>query len=298
MSEKIAESAGRHSKPTPSPETNGGLSSYTSTLSEICQEEEIDLRWLSAGWLAYLQKNGLVRQILGYKFDLNSAAASALADDKAHTYNVLALAGLPAVEHQVFYEASNHKPYAEGHNSLADLANYFEAHHHDIVVKPNGEYASGGLGVARLRDLKEAPQKLAEIFRYFWSASLSPFYELVAEYRVVILDGEARLIYRKEASVDWRFNLQHGARPHDIADPQLKSRLIELARAAAQALNLRFCSVDIVQPSSPTNDPLLILEINSGVMILNYLNFFPDRRQLVKEIYRDAIRKMFELGIL
>lgn len=293
-----ARATNQHNKPTPSPREGVRLSFYCSILGEICQEEKIDLQWLSANWLAYLRKNGLVRQILGYKFDLNGAAASAAADDKSHTYNVLALAGLPAVEHQVFYEASNHKAYAEGHNSLADLAHYFETHHRDIVLKPNGEYASGGLGVTRLRNLDEAPQKLAEIFRYFWSASLSPFYELAAEYRVVILDDEARLIYRKEAGADWRFNLQNGARPRDVTDLELQSRLTDLAHAAAQALNLRFCSVDMVQPSQPATDPLLVLEVNSGVMILNYLNFFPERRQLVKEIYRDAIRKMFEPGVL
>lgn len=262
-------------------------------LDEICQEEKVNLCWLGGHWLANLQKNGKNRQILGYKFDLNAAAASALADDKAYTYEILQAASLPAIEHTVFYEESNHEPYTEGRNSLAYLAQYFHAHQDQIVIKPNGEYASGGVGVTKLTDLAAAPQVLAEIFHYFHSASLSPFYDLAAEYRVVMLDDEARLIYRKEAGKDWRFNLQNGARPRDVEDVELRERLVSLAQAAVRAINLRFCSVDIVQPSQPAAEPLLILEVNSGVMILNYLKFFPERRELVKMIYRDAIRKMF-----
>lgn len=266
---------------------------YCSMLDEICQEDKVDLCWLGEHWLANLQKNGVSRQILGYKFDLNAAAASALADDKAYTYEVLQAANLPAIEHTVFYEESNHEPYAEGRNSLAYLSQYFHMHDNQIVIKPNGEYASGGVGVTKLTDLAAAPQVLAEVFHYFRSASLSPYHELAAEYRVVMLDGEARLIYRKEAGRDWRFNLQNGARPRDVEDLNLREHLVALAQAAVRALNLRFCSVDIVQLSQPATDSLLILEVNSGVMILNYLNFFPERRTLVKEIYRDAIRKMF-----
>lgn len=267
---------------------------YTEMLAEICQEEGIELRWFSDAWLASLKKGQRVRQILGYKFDLNPAAASAIAEDKSQTYELLQAAHIPAVPHQVFYEQTNQSPYVHGRNSLAYLAKYFDEHQHDIVLKPNDAFASGGLNVFRLTDLTQAPEYLARVFHQSFSASLSPFLALQAEYRLVMLDGEVRLSYRKEATGDWRFNLQNGARPHDIADAALLARLTDLAKQTVATLGLRFCSVDIVQPRQAVGgDDLLVLEVNSGVMILNYLTFFPERRPLVKKIYCDAIRRMF-----
>lgn len=267
----------------------GKTSSYHQILDEICQENQIDLTWLSSDWLAVLQKNGQKRQVLGYgKFDLNPAAASMAADDKYVTFDILRHFDVPVIEHAMLYEADNHKTYVAGRNTPEYIAEYFTKHNNHIVIKPNAGQC--GMGISQITDLKQVPAALDEVFRQSFSASLCPFYEIEHEYRVVVLDGEARLIYQKNRQDDWRFNLSQGASVSQVTDEALRETLTVLARSAAKAIGLRFCSVDIIKT---TSDELMIIEVNSGVAIVHYLEQFPDDYEKVKAIYHDVIQKMF-----
>ncbi len=265
------------------------MPSYYNILHQICQSEQIDLQFFSTNWIKQLSKGDEKHYVVGYKFDLNPAAASMLADDKAATYEILHAAKIPAVEHSLLYNFTNHADYTLGRNSLAYVKNYFDAHDQHIVIKPN--CGTGGRAVYQVTDFTQVPAILAEIFAEQPTASLCPFYQIRHEYRVILLDGAERLAYMKTTSADnWKFNLQQGATASKIEHGK-HDDIFALAKRSAQTLGLRFCSVDVVETFT---GELLVLEINSGVMIHKYLEQHTEDLDLVKAIYRDAIRKMFE----
>ena len=116
-----------------------------------------------------------------------------------------------------------------------------------------------------------------------------------------MLNGELRLIYGKERGNDWRFNLQNGANSVEVTDADTRNHLTSLAKRTVNELNLRFCSVDIIELDSTDSHLLdsnarefLVIEVNSAVETAHYLEQHPDQSNFVKNIYRDAILKMFE----
>lgn len=265
-----------------------GLSFYCSILDEICQEEDIKIQWLSNNWLALLEKNGQHKFIMGHKFDINSAIAAAIADDKYATFDVLRQAKIPVIEHALLYEPGDLERHAENHNSLDYVETYLAEHDNHIVIKPNN--GARGINVFQIITPDQIPPVLKKIFHQSYSASMCPFYDILREFRVILLDNEARLVYDKVRGKDWRFNLQQGARAVDVEDEGLRRYLVELAQRAARALGLRFCSVDIIETAEHER---LVMEINSGVMTEHYLEQHPDKYDKVKHIYRDAVRAMF-----
>ena len=68
----------------------------------------------------------------------------------------------------------------------------------------------------------------------------------------------------------------------------IAAKLIEID--TIQKLGITFASVDIVELY---NNELLVLEANSGVTIEKAINFIPNGYNIAKEIYKEAIIKMF-----
>lgn len=265
------------------------MSEYYRILEEICAEEEVSWTYLSDGWVILLEKDGRRKFIVGYKFDLTTQGASLVADDKNATFAVLRQAGIPVIEHELLYEATNNQPYVEGRNTPEYLAKHLQKWGSKMVVKPNNGTVGGN--VFCVTSLEEAMATMKKVFHQSYSASICPFYEIRHEYRLILLDGEEQIAYRKTRGKDWRFNLYHGATADKIPNEQLHTKLLALAQSAAKALGLRFCSIDIIQT---VDGELLVLEANSGVMAERYLVQHPEERGAIKEMYRAAVRKMFE----
>ena len=57
-------------------------------------------------------------------------------------------------------------------------------------------------------------------------------------------------------------------------------------------LDFGFCSIDIIET---VDGEFLVMEVNSGVVMKNYLVFVENGRETVKGIYKEAIRAMFEI---
>ena len=89
---------------------------------------------------------------------------------------------------------------------------------------------------------------------------------------------------------NWKFNLSQGSIAKRLDDELLAEKLIKLAKQVCDEIHLKFGSVDIIQTEK--ND-LLVLEVNSGVMIENYIRLNPNEYVTVKNIYRNAIEKLF-----
>jgi glutathione synthase/RimK-type ligase-like ATP-grasp enzyme len=78
-----------------------------------------------------------------------------------------------------------------------------------------------------------------------------------------------------------------------VGEGPVYDQLVELARRAQQAINIRFASVDVVEAKGQ----LLILEINSGVMMEYFARHFPESRTIAKGIYARAVEQMFSTGL-
>lgn len=271
-------------------------SDYDKIIAELCLDQAIALTAIGDGWTKILEKQDQRHFIVGYNIGLNNATSSGLACSKSATHQILHLADVPSVEHQIIYSPDNSENYAEGRNSLALIEKFWHQHDHSIVLKPDGSMA--GRRVYRITSLdKIAPAAQQILSLDYWhevtpAVAMCPFYEIQHEYRVIMLDGEAKLLYQKTISPtsEWKFNLSQGAKADKINDHSLIDQLIAIAQAAVRVLGLRFCSVDIIKT---TTDDLLVLEVNSGVSVNAYLAQHPDDYDQVKEIFREALGKIF-----
>ncbi len=277
----------------PNTEDSVGLPSHSSILEEICQEENVKIRWLSNNWVAMLEKNGEKRYVAGYKFGLDSHAVGEILDDKFSLYEVLREHGLPVIPHRLLYAENCREKFAAEKKSRAYIMEFIQEYSLPIVIKPND--GTGGKGVYRIEQIAELDAALEKVFERSFSASMCPFCQLRTEYRVVWLKGEPRLVYSKhpQPSADgknWKFNLKQGARAEKVPEGALKERLARLARRAAATVDLQFGSIDIAELET---GELVIMELNSGVMIKRYLKQHPEDYDLVKGIYADAVREMF-----
>jgi len=100
-----------------------------------------------------------------------------------------------------------------------------------------------------------------------------------AELAAVVPAGERRLL-------DWRHNLEAGARPVLLESGPAREACVALAATAATTIGIRFASVDVVQ----VNGGWQVLEINSGMMMEELGKYHPSR---VDTVYRAALDTIF-----
>ncbi len=89
--------------------------------------------------------------------------------------------------------------------------------------------------------------------------------------------------------LNWKHNLGQGAQPELINEPVLVAQLSALALHAAQAVNVRFASVDIIR----TGGEFKVLEINSGIMMESFARLNSHNYLVAKSIYQEALVALF-----
>lgn len=255
---------------------------FRQILRQLSAEKGWKLRWVSDDYVGIIEFGQKRRLLVLSDLGLNSSTARAVSRDKCATYAVLSESQIPVVEHKLLYHPSEH-------DFLSEITEYFNQHDQHIVLKDN--LGSDGEGVFEIERLEDVPPALKKAVVGSDMAALCPFYEIKYEYRLIMLDHSLRLAYRKERGEDWRFNLYQGAKSSTIDAALLETVLLPIAVAATKALNIRFCSVDIVE--TVTGD-FLVMEVNNTVFIEKYLQQHPDEYDKVKAIYQEAIEKLFE----
>ena len=101
-----------------------------------------------------------------------------------------------------------------------------------------------------------------------------------ADLDFVLPPGQRRVL-------NWRHNLDSGARPILLSDGKTRDACAEIAIRAAKAIDIRFASIDVVQVDGVWQ----VLEINSGVMMEALSRLHPD---LVYAAYNSALDKLFQ----
>jgi len=301
-------------------------------IAEICEEEKVHFSILSKDWLVMLEKEGKTKFISGYKFDLNGHALGNIMDDKYAMYEVLVAKNIPTIRHSILFRPDNKYQYAQGVNDYSKAQLFFQENNQNIVIKANE--GTCGNEVYHVIDSKDISISLDKLFSTNFSVSLCPYYPIKTEYRCIVLQGRKVLMYGKarpiifgdgkstirelllefnpyyfhnrllseeysrvlslgeEYEYSWQFNLSKGSIPFPIGDQTVGSKLNSLIDKIIKELDFGFCSIDIIET---VDGEFLVMEVNSGVMMKNYLVFVENGRETVKGIYKEAIRAMFEI---
>lgn len=301
---------------------------FQKLIKEICNELGIKYKILSKKWIMRLEKDGKVRYLSGNKFDLNGHAIGNMLDDKYAFYETLKYLDIPVCEHKIIYSENNQNNYAIGCQSKEDLLKYFNKYNRNVVIKPNK--GAMGIGVYHITNEDDLYEKTKLLLTSKYSISICPFYHIKNEYRVVILDNEIKLIFKKinptivgdgvstlkelllkfnkyyyknieipdiilnkdeVYTYDFKFNLSQGSIASMDINPELKEKLSRLALEVAKKVGITFASIDIIETE---DNRLLIMEANSGVTINKVTKYIPNGKNIAKEIYKEAILKLFK----
>ena len=253
-------------------------------LKEICDEENIKCTSLSKDYILVLEKNGKYRYVSESYIGNNSYTSKFLANDKYAMYEVLKNAGVPVIEYELVYDRNN----KETDGVVDIIKKYYMAHGNHIVLKPNRGFF--GRSVYNIEKEEQIEPAFNEILKKADTIVANPFYDIKGEHRVIILNGDVRLIFTKnKEGSNWRFNIYDGAKK--IESEELKERLSILAKRAYDVIGANFVSVDIAES---IDGRLNILEINGTVLMGKYFEQYPEEYEKVKQIYKDAILEMFK----
>lgn len=297
-------------------------------LREIASDDGFGFATYSYDWVKALSKDGKAMYIYGYNFPLNDSCFTQIANDKACTYEVLSKNKIPAVEHFYFMSPNDihYVKYLGVDGNWKQMFSLLEKYG-KIVVKPNS--GTGGAGLKIVTDEAELEKAVNDIFSQTSTLCISPYYEIEDEYRVIMLDGTPRLVFRKvrpyvvgngidnvailcakqnkkvdlslgidmsyvpcdgeKFEIGWKHNLGQGSAPEVLSQGEKYEYITGFAKKAISALGGRFASVDVV---SIDGKPY-VLEINSGVMMDNFSNTSPGNYNIAKSIYREAIFTYF-----
>lgn len=317
---------------SPSNVQANSASSYVRMIKEICYENNIEWKSFSYDWVFELSKNSKTRYILGYQFDLNTAAVHSICKDKCATADILISRGIPCVEHFFFMSPVNAKYLGSYGNWLAmkELLDRYQK----IICKPNE--GTGGNNVFVASNQRELELAVDDIFKSSRGMVINPYYDIQDEYRIIFLNGQAKLVFTKQRpfvtgdgastisklmfeyieanniddigielgeksyqsvlksgeifSLNWKHNLGQGASAQILEDEAVISKLKPLVERTAQALNLKFASIDIIK----ANDAYMVLEVHGGVMMEHFATQNADYYKIAKNIYKEAIELMFE----
>lgn len=297
---------------------------------DVCKEEKIKYQLLSKDWVIKLNKNDKTKYVLGYKFDNNSHALGKIFDDKYAMYCLLKSFDLPVIEHNIIYKEDNENEYANGCKGYKYLNKLFKKYKSNVVIKVNN--GSCGIGVFHSDNYDDLKQEYDRLISSRLSLSVCPFYDIKNEYRAIFVDNKLKLLYKKIKPVvvgdgkstikellckfnnnffkdyneenrdivlkngekfefGWKFNLSKGSISSMEIEDSDKIKIEEILNKINEKIELNFCSVDIVKT---TQNKFLIMEINSGVMMNNFINQHSNGYAIAKDIYKCAILNMFK----
>jgi len=295
---------------------------FNEIIEKIGNELDIKVTHLSDNWVNVLEKNREIHYIQGYKFDLNNHGIGNIIDDKGLFNDLLVYKKIPCVYQKVIFNDYKRE----------DVLDFFNKNNREIIIK--GNIGTCGKEVYKVDNEIDLFNVIDKLFLSQFSLSLSPYIEAKSEYRVIILNNDVRVIYGKikpfiigdgihtiyelaikfndyykenkdklknpnyipkvneKIILNYQFNLSNGALMFQEIENNLKERLITLAKIVSNNLNITFGSIDIFETS---NNELLVLEANSGVMMNNFIKQNSNGYDIAYNLYKDAIKLMFNI---
>lgn len=300
---------------------------FHTIIKDICKELNIKYDLISRDWIFKLESNNKTRFISGYKFDLNKHALGEVIDDKFALYEVLKDI-TPIIEHNILYHKDNNSIHAIGYNDYSKVKDYFLEHDSNIVIKANN--GTCGHGVYHITDINDIEPVLEQLFIKEYSVSYCPYYEIKNEYRVILLNNNIKLIYKKIRPVvigngkdtikdlliefnPYYFNKKEFDTEYDRVLNKdevftynwkfnLSSGAIakevndsKIEQELYKIVNNITEKIDIGFASIDiieTDNGFYVMELNSGVMMKNICNYID--KNIVKDIYKEAVIELFK----
>lgn len=305
---------------------------YLEIIYEICERHSICINSFENTSVLCLSRNKEQHFIWSRRFDLNSAISARLADNKYETYKVLQSNNIPVIKCYKLARIGSEE-YADNTNGNLYICQQLLEQYGTIVIKPNNSYE--GKNVYRCSNMKEIEVALQSIYASNKFIVVAPYINAINEYRTFFLQGTILLIYKKnlpyiiadgkstllemltqksydlkiinqqlletlnviypaeeKINLNWKFNLTQGASCQIIEKSGLYSKLCNLAIKSATAIGISFATVDIVEEA---NGNLIVLEINAGVAMDQFIQQVPSGRDIATDIYEKAILSMFQI---
>ena len=161
------------------------MDSFNEMIKKIGEELGIKVTILSEGWTLVLEKDNKIHYITGYQFDLNNRGVGNIIADKGLFWDLLRYKNIPIIEHYViFHDYDKNK-----------VLDYFNNHHRKIIVK--GNIGNAGKEVFMVTSQEELFMVIDNLFIKQYSVSLCPYYDIINEYRVIVLDNKVRNVFGK-----------------------------------------------------------------------------------------------------
>lgn len=164
-------------------------------IKDICKEKNIQIKEFSFGYVLELKKDTKFRYIINHSFPLNSQSSGKLADDKFASYEILSSHNIPVIKQNLILN-----PEHDYNKSISvsdywnDIQRYFDKYG-KVVLKPNE--GSNGIGVYLCVNIEDIKKVINENFKDMRNFLICPYYDSIAEYRTIFLNGECLLIYKK-----------------------------------------------------------------------------------------------------
>jgi len=304
----------------------GGERIFVRAIRQYCARHDIAVDVREEGWLIAMRRDARHHFAFGYDIGINSAIAHRLANDKSATADVLALSGVPCIPHRIFLNPKMGE-HIVASNSRDMMQNLLEQNLQGVVAKPNEGTAGRFVFKAEnRRELERAVGEIFSAYLALTIAPYvdieeevrvvlldgAPMVVYSKERRCVVGDGrhtlrelslaaapEVRLNGLDETEADaivpqgvrrvlnWRHNLDAGARPILMEQGEARAACVEIAFDAARAIGIDFAAIDVVRVAGAWK----VLEINSGVMMEVLGRQNPD---LVCAIYSAALDRIFD----
>lgn len=303
-------------------------------IKQIALENNLSYEVLSCDLIIKLTKDNKIRYINGYKFGLNSHSLGLILDDKYATYELLNSLGISVCKHHILFRPTNHNSYAKNYNSFDYCYDLFLKYNKNVILKVNnGTCGDGVYHITTKKELKKIYNHLLKynfsisLCPYYDIKNEYRVILLNNEIKimygkinpVVIGNGKDKLIdllkdfninyfgyktnlkkninYNKVLKkdekfiYDFKYNLSKGSIITEDIDKETKSIIRKMAKDVSKKINLGFGSIDIIKTN---DDKYYVLEINSGVMIENYIKLTSDGFKKAKKVYEEAVLEMFK----
>ena len=296
-------------------------------IKEICEEENISFKIYSHGWVMQLELNSRYIYIFGYKFQNNNSSAHLICEDKAALSEILESHNIPVVKHHFFVSPANRRYIGAG-DCWSEMINLLDKY--GVIVCKRNE-GTGGNGVFKVENKLELEIAVDSLFRTDRNLVISPYHDIEFEYRIILLNNKAELIYSKERmfvegngidtlyeltakkyghfnidkyndKLDYRLVLEKDIKynltwKHNLgkgAEPVILNDEKEraiLTKIAVSAVSVVGINFASVDIIKTSKGDYLILEINSGIMMEQFAKHSEEYYQIAKKIYKKALIK-------
>lgn len=162
-------------------------------ISEIAKKYNLALDSTDFNYNIRLRDGSNQAFIFDSDFGLNSATTFRMCRNKTVTANILALEKIPHIEHKLFVHPGEDLTPHSG--TWEDIQNFCRQYNYNVVIKSTN--GSRGIDVFHASNRKELEVLIHNMFSKMNFISISKYYDIKSEYRILILNNKPDFSYRK-----------------------------------------------------------------------------------------------------